>query len=122
MADNFLEKQYEEWKNGRPSVRRNSPSLESLIGKLGVKGEPDTSYIVKQAQLDAMVRAASALGYRQQFSTDEAGASVTVSGDDAMMLGQAVLVIRLKAAELKLQAEAGAVSDGSVTLKISKAL
>lgn len=122
MADNFLEKQYENWKNGKPSVRRTVPSLESLIGKLVVKGEPDPSYIVKQAQLDALVRTASALGYGQEFSTDEAGASVTVKGDDAMLLGQAVLAIRLKATELKLQAEADAVSDGSVTLKISKAL
>lgn len=122
MADNFLEKQYENWKNGRAPIRRNSPSLDSLVKRLSEHGPADTSYMVKQAQLDAIVRTASALDGALEFSTDENSASITVRSADRISLGEALLAIRLKAAELKLQSCTTAVSDTSVTIGISRAL
>lgn len=122
MADNFLEKQYEEWKNGRPSVHRKNPSLEALVKRLGEQSPRDESYMVKQAQLDAIVRTASALGLASEFITDEDSASITVKCSGPVMLGETLLAIRLKAVELKLQSEVKISSDTSAAIIISKAL
>lgn len=60
MADNYLEKRYEEVfgsgaaKGGRSSARR--PGLDTLLKNNRSYREYDTSYEVMQAQLEAMVR------------------------------------------------------------------
>lgn len=122
MADNYLEKKYEEWKNGKPVVRRTVPSLETLLKRLGDPSGPDPDYQVKQAQLDAIVRAASLVGPDMKFSSSEADSIVSVTGDDPVLLGEAVLAIRLKAAELRLNAEICASGEESITLRITKGL
>lgn len=122
MADNYLEKKYEEWKNGKPSVRRTSPSLESLIKKCRETGDRDESYQVKQAQLDAIVRAAGELGYGSAFTTDESLSAIRVENADTLELGECALAIRLKAAELKLCAKVVKAGSHSLEFLITKNL
>lgn len=107
MADNYLEKKYEELRQGKPVVRRNTPSLDTLLRRVGETAEIDTAYIVKQAQLDALVRSAGLLGCDCCFQTFETSANspayVRISCPDGPFnLGQAVMAVRLKAAELCL--------------------
>ena len=118
MADNYLEKKYEELQHGRAVVRRSTPSLDSLMKSLSGAGEPSSEYAVKQAQLDAMVHTASIPGGRVSFHTAEtvpgespAFVRVSASGDAAADLGEAVLALRLKAAELHLETRVDWSSD-----------
>ena len=122
MADNYLEKKYEEWKNGKPAIRRTSPSLESLIKKCGESGGQDPSYTVKQAQLDAIVRAAEGLGYGSVFTSDESRATIRIEQPDPVKLGESALAVRLKAAELRLHATLSDAGDKSLEFQISKVL
>lgn len=59
MADNYLEKRYDEIfgrEAGKSVVRRTSPSLETLMHKNRSYRAYDQSYEVMEAQLEAMVR------------------------------------------------------------------
>ena len=101
MADNYLEKRSEELSRGKTVIRRSNPSLDSLLKSLGTKVS-DPSYVVKQAQLDALVRSASLLGADATFRTDEASATISLECPDPLTAGECLLALRLKAAELKL--------------------
>ena len=101
MADNYLEKRSEELSRGKTVIRRSNPSLDSLLKSLGTKVS-DPSYVVKQAQLDALVRSAALLGTDADFSSDEASATVSLECGDLFTAGQCLLALRLKAAELSL--------------------
>ncbi|MCQ2183193.1 MAG: nitroreductase family protein [Bacteroidales bacterium] len=60
MADNYLEKRYDEvfgHDSGKTVIRRNSPSLETLMRRNRSCRAYDLSYEVMEAQLMAMVRA-----------------------------------------------------------------
>ena len=106
MADNYLEKKYEEYLHGKSVIRRANPSLDSLLDFIrrdGGAAEP--GYAVKQAQLDAAVRSAEKLGIEAEISTDEAAAEIRLRCGSAFSLGELTLAIRLKAAELKLSSE-----------------
>ena len=106
MADNYLEKKYDEYLHGRSVIRRANPSLDSLLDFIRRDGgAAETGYAVKQAQLDAAVRSAEKLGVEAEISTDEAAAEIRLRCGSAFSLGQLVLSIRLKAAELKLRSE-----------------
>lgn len=125
MADNYLEKKYEEFVRGRPVMRRNTPSLDTLLKKAADVAEADLSYVVKQAQLDALVRSASLLGGQFVFESFEtssnSAAFVKISSLDGLMcLGEAVLVVRLKAAELGLDSfvEVSEIADSSVSATV----
>lgn len=120
MADNYLEKKYEEWKNGKPAVRRTAPSLETLLKRLGEPSGPDPDYTVKQAQLDAITRAASLVSPHLALSSSERDATVSVSSGDPVLVGEAVLAIRLKAAELRLCAVICAEEGSAITLRITR--
>lgn len=109
MADNYLEKKYEEFRQGRPVLRRNTPSLDSLLKKLQEEGcEADPDYVVKKAQLDALTRSAGFVGDIPEIDTFESapgdGPSFLKIGlcDDPLLLGEIILAVRLKAAELGL--------------------
>jgi len=57
MADNYLEKRYEEvFGHGKAAVRTKGPGLETLMRKNRSYRAYDQSYEVMQAQLEAMVR------------------------------------------------------------------
>lgn len=108
MADNYLEKRYAEVFGAGSGVkaRREVASLDTLLGRLAAAGEADASYVVKQAQLDAMVRSANKLAEAAdcQMVADEATASIRICGcASELALGQLVLAMRLKAAELHLR-------------------
>lgn len=126
MADNYLEKKYEEWKNGKPAVKRTVPSLETLLKRLGESSGPDLQYTVKQAQIDAIIRAGKLVDDSLEFISDEASSTVSVAGTGPFILGQAVMAMKLKAAELRLQAETSqspsSGTDEKVMIKISKGL
>ena len=126
MADNYLEKKYEEWKNGKPAVKRTVPSLETLLKRLGESSGPDPLYTVKQAQIDAVIRAGKLVDNSLVFISDEASSTVSVTGGSSFILGQAVMAMKLKAAELRLQTETtqfpSSGTDERIMIKISKGL
>ena len=106
MADNYLEKKYDEYLHGKSVIHKANPSLDSLLGYLASEdGKPDGGYIVRQAQLDAAVRSARKLGIPAEITTDESAAQIRISCSSPAGLGQLILATRLKAAELKLRSE-----------------
>ena len=122
MADNYLEKKYEELQHGRPVVRRSTPSLDTLVRRAADQRAGDAAYVVKQAQLDAMVRTAGMLGADVSFAADESTASIEAScasPRNMVALGEALLAIRLKAAELSLSTSEELAPDGlSAVVKV----
>ena len=120
MADNYLEKRSEELSRGKTVTRRSNPSLDSLLKSLGTKVS-DPSYVVKQAQLDALVRSASLLGADATFRTDEASATISLECPDPLTAGECLLALRLKAAELKLGSRIDSLcdKDGKFTAVLS---
>lgn len=120
MADNYLEKRSEELSRGKTVIRRSNPSLDSLLKSLGTKVS-DPSYVVKQAQLDALVRSASLLGADATFRTDEASATISLECPDPLTAGECLLALRLKAAELKLGSRIDSLcdKDGKFTAVLS---
>ena len=111
MADNYLEKRSEELSRGKTVIRRANPSLDSLLKSLDTREASDPSYVVKQAQLDALVRSASLLGADATFRTDEASATVSLECPDPLTAGECLLALRLKAAELKLGSRIDSLCD-----------
>ena len=120
MADNYLEKRSEELSRGKTVIRKSNPSLDSLLKSLGAKAS-DPSYVVKQAQLDALVRSASLLGADATFRTDEASATISLECPDPLTAGECLLALRLKAAELKLGSRIDSLcdKDGKFTAVLS---
>lgn len=120
MADNYLEKRSEELSRGKTVIRRSNPSLDSLLKSLGTNVY-DPSYVVKQAQLDALVRSASLLGADATFRTDEASATISLECPDPLTAGECLLALRLKAAELKLGSRIDSLcdKDGKFTALLS---
>ncbi len=120
MADNYLEKRSEELSRGKTVIRKSNPSLDSLLKSLGTKVS-DPSYVVKQAQLDALVRSASLLGADATFRTDEASATISLECPDPLTAGECLLALRLKAAELKLGSHIDSLcdKDGKFTAVLS---
>ena len=110
MADNYLEKRSEELSRGKTVIRRSNPSLDSLLKSLETKVS-DPSYVVKQAQLDALVRSASLLGADATFRADEASATIRLECGDPLTAGECLLALRLKAAELKLGSRIDSLCD-----------
>ena len=55
MADNYLERREEALKSGKAVVRRNTPSLDTLLRKNRSHRAYDTSYKVAMRQLEAIV-------------------------------------------------------------------
>lgn len=110
MADNYLEKRSEELSRGKTVIRRSNPSLDSLLKSLGTKVS-DPTYVVKQAQLDALVRSASLLGADATFRTDEASATISLECPGPLTAGECLLALRLKAAELKLGSRIDSLCD-----------
>lgn len=121
MADNYLEKQYERMQSGSTVYRKDNPSLETLLHRLDRSEQLDpTYYIVKQAQLDAIVRAGRLVegSERVTFGTSEQESTVTICCDEqGLLLGAITIVCRLKAAEMSLSTSATRITRG-VSLKI----
>lgn len=101
MADNYLEKKQDALRNGASVYVRNTPSLDTLIRRIGGPVS-DPSYEIKQAQLDAMVRSALLYSPATTAETDVLSGSIRFSGDCA---SQAAAIARLKAAELGIRSE-----------------
>lgn len=109
MADNFLERQMEAYREGVKVVRMQGRPLDGLLRRLDVAFDVhSSSELVKQAQLDAAVRSASYIGDDFTFVASEQAQSVVVKMADAselslLRLGGLVMAIRLKAEELGLK-------------------
>ena len=123
MADNYLEKKYEEFQRGRTVVRKTGPSLEILLRRAcEVPEGEECGYEVKRAQLDAIARAASIVDGSTSFDVREEDASISVTGaGDGVCAGQVLLAMRLKAAELGLHASVEVESDAFCLVRIFKA-
>ena len=127
MADNYLEKKMEEFRQGAKVVRRPGVSLEGLLlAAAGVLSSPQApkkasgeevapaagkASGVMPAQLEAVVRAAKHLPEAAsfRFEVDEAAAIIQILGPSSPRrfmfdAGQVILAMRLKAAELHLHA------------------
>lgn len=109
MADNFLERQMEAYREGVKVVRMQGRPLDGLLRKLDEAFDVhSSSEPVKQAQLDAAARSASYTGDDFTVVASEQAQSVVVKMDDAsesslLRLGGLVMTIRLKAEELGLK-------------------
>ena len=55
MADNYLERREEALRSGRTVVRRNTPSLDTLLRRNRSHRAYDTSYVVAMRQLETIV-------------------------------------------------------------------
>lgn len=140
MADNYLEKKFEQLRSGRPVYRKVNPSLDSLLTELSRQPHADDVMRqegggmhgsgadgVKLAQLEAVARSAvrscpDVVG----AACSETEANITLNAPDMFVLGAAVLAARLKACELHLRTECvckdGAHGDrpACAVLKLSK--
>lgn len=104
MADNYLERKMEALSRGTTVIRKDNPSLDTLIRRVVGPREPIGEKVM-QAQLDAVARSASLLGAGVVANACEADQSVILSCNSPEDLGAAVLAARLKAAELGLVSE-----------------
>lgn len=113
MADNFLEKQMEQYRCGKAVVRRISPSLDSLLHKLseqdrsgeGIRIETDPALIVRNAQFEAALRSARIVfgdEFKARISETEQCITIEANGCGNRLEG-IILAVRLKAAELGLK-------------------
>ena len=104
MADNYLEKKYEDFQKSRNvTIRKVNPSLDSLISKNACpQTATETDYKVKKAQMDAMLATAGRLGIDFSGCSDEGAASLTINCRDSFSLGRVCLAAELKAIELRL--------------------
>ena len=120
MADNFLERRAEELKSGGQTViRRVNPSLDTLLGRVHDKTVTDGAYLVRKAQLEAMIRSASMLGvpFKAEISDDQCTVRLEPE-DDMMLMGTVILAMQLKAAELGLKTEVR--QAGCIEIKVFK--
>ena len=113
MADNFLEKRYEKLNSsGKTVIRRPNPSLETLLGRLAAwdaQGSCTSAPAakVKQAQLDAIIRAARKVTSSElEISSCEETGEIRFTAPDEKTAGALTLAARLKAAELNLRSSA----------------
>ena len=115
MADNYIENKMEEFRQGAKVVRRQGTSLEGLLEIVASEEEAapaaDKAAAVMPAQLEAVVRAAKHLPEAAdfRFEVDEAASVICILGPCSprrhlVNLGQVILAMRLKAAELHLRA------------------
>lgn len=120
MADNYLEKKYEQLRQGRPVIRKVNPSLDSLLTAAASSAQEDPSYTVGAAQLKAAASSARRLGieFSEAISgTEPAVMEIRCAG--MFELGQVLTAFRLKLAELHLYAETHPLADGAgVRLKV----
>ena len=123
MADNYLEKRYEEVfrsGGGSASTGAHHPSLETLLGRVrGFDGEFEPGYPVHHLQLEAIVRAVEGLpeAAGMRFETSEASISVS-SEKDAFCLGRVLQTMLLKAADLGLAGGITTDTDGGAVLAV----
>lgn len=113
MADNYLERKYEEFKRGKTVIRRNGMSLDSLLSTAAEAQRADSGYRVDRAQTEAALASARRLGLDFEASyTEENPAELTLRCRNSYELGTICAAIRLKAAELRLHAEVHVDDDG----------
>lgn len=115
MADNYLERQMEQYRSGKTVIRHLNPSLDILLHKLAeqdavapteITAETDPSRIVRKAQLEAALRSARIV-FGDTFRAEISEAGQYISIDEEGLSGKTsgiTLAIRLKAAELGLAA------------------
>ena len=122
MADNYLEKKYEDFQKGRSVIRKVNPSLDSLLSSLGSQAMGgEECYKVKSAQLEAAINSARRLCEEFEASSDEASSTISLACRDEYRLGRISLAVELKLAELKLQScikEKGTGSNGCASALI----
>lgn len=113
MADNYLEKRYEEV-FGNHSVKKapvGKPSLDTLLSRINSFQQFDLTYKVHPLQLEAILCSAKKLGYSGfDFTCEFSDSIATVhvgsnSGSSPVLLGAIIQIISLKAAELGLRTE-----------------
>lgn len=113
MADNYLEKKFEQLRSGKPVYRKVNPSLDTLL-TLAASGEGEAhggGDAVKAAQLEAIARSASrSVPNQVNAAWDEPSATISIGCPGLFQLGSAVLAARLKACELHLRAECTEIS------------
>lgn len=112
MADNYLEKKFEQLRSGRPIYRKVNPSLDTLLAQASSEtGKAETGN-VKGAQLEAIARSASKSSPGAVACMwDEQSSTLTIECSGLFDLGAAALAARLKACELHLKAERVEISE-----------
>ncbi len=105
MADNYLEKKYEQMQQGRPVIKKVNRSLDSLLTALSeVPEKTDGQYMVSRLQAGAAIASARRMGIRfsARFPDEDDPSVMEISCSSAYDLGAVVTAVRLKFAELHL--------------------
>lgn len=123
MADNYLEKKYEEYLHGKSVVRRSEPSIDTLLDRVAGSSAPEEpEYSVKQAQLDALERSVRKLFPEIEFSSHEGSdgkpGAIFIQAGSAFQLGEACLAARLKAAQLHLKTATESIEETAAAIKV----
>lgn len=119
MADNFIEKRMRELDGGKTVIRKANPSLDSLLTRIReTDGPTDESYTVKAAQFEAVIRSAALVRGECRAEYDEQTSVIHLYGSDRLLLGQKVLAMELKAAELKLGCRVISCGEGKLGLEL----
>jgi len=113
MADNYLEKRYEEvfGKSNGKKVSVSKPSLDTLLARINAFQGFDPSYKVHPLQIEAIVSSAQKIShpgiiFAYEYSDSIATVSISFPAEpDSILLGAIIQTISLKAAELGLRTE-----------------
>lgn len=106
MADNYLERKYEQFIKGRPVIRKVNPSLDSLLSALPDEQDAeDSQYKVSRLQAEAAISSARrmGIGFSASFPDDNDPSVLKISCRSSYDLGAVTTAARLKLAELHLQ-------------------
>ena len=110
MADNYLENKMEALRQGRTVYRKVNPGTEALLKAISCSEENAAGdAALMSVQYEAVVRAAKIIAPHEfSFEVDESASCIRILGpsspkDYLIRLGEVLLAMRLKAAEMHLK-------------------
>lgn len=129
MADNYLERKMESLRGGKTVIRKAGPSLDTLLRRIsecdGCRSGNQAGSPVKQVQMEAALRSGEYTSHRFEYTVSEREqqAAVTMPGHDEadlIRLGEVLLAIRLKSAELGIRTEVKSGPGACAIIRFSK--
>lgn len=122
MADNYLEKRYDEvfGRGGRSSSVSVHPSLDTLARRVNEMTADIDAYPVNRVQADLVIAAGQSVADSVEIRFIADYNEIEVSGPSAFILGAVSEMMRLKAADLGLASRLTGISGSSFRLLLGK--